>query len=71
VTYYINATCKVGQQSRACGRPATHAIAVVAWDETGDGGVVALCEYHATTPVSEWTTTRDADRAAQTEEASA
>lgn len=56
---YINTTCKVGQ-SEPCGRPAAWVIAVTevtdtAWDKTGrTGGVVALCEEHATKPVSAW-----------------
>ena len=56
---YINTTCKVGQ-SEPCGKPAAWAIAVTevadnAWvDEGRTGGVVALCEFHATTPVTEW-----------------
>lgn len=56
---YIDTTCKVGQR-KECGEVATYVIAVTAvtdnaWTGEGrDGGVVALCEFHATTPVSEW-----------------
>lgn len=56
---YINATCRVGQ-STPCGGEAVHVIAVTevadtAWAEDGrQGGVIGLCDYHATTPVTEW-----------------
>lgn len=59
---YINATCKVGQ-SEPCGRDAVWSIAVTGVAETAwatdlrGGGVVALCEFHATTPVSKWDAT--------------
>jgi uncharacterized NAD-dependent epimerase/dehydratase family protein len=58
-TAYINATCKVGQGSE-CGKPATHLAAVAAVADTGwatasrPGGIVGLCEFHASTPVVEW-----------------
>ena len=51
--------CMVGQE-KPCGKPATHLIAVTvvadtAWStEARQGGIVGLCEAHATTPVSQW-----------------
>lgn len=57
---YIEATCQIGQ-SKPCGKPATYLIAVVQIADTGwgaakgrEGGVVPLCDFHATTPVSGW-----------------
>jgi hypothetical protein len=56
---YINAICRVGQQ-KPCGSEASHLMAVTAVTDTGwstierPGGIVGLCDFHATTPVSEW-----------------
>jgi len=56
---YINTTCKVGQ-GQGCGRDAAWVIAVTwvtdnAWsNEAREGGAVALCDFHATTPVARW-----------------
>lgn len=74
---YINTTCKIGQ-GQECGRDAVWVIAVTAvtdtpWaNETREGGVVALCEFHATTAVTGWdaTSAKDAsDRSGRIREA--
>lgn len=52
-------TCEVGQ-AEPCGEPANHMIAVTtvrdtAWaTEQRQGGVVFLCEQHATNPAADW-----------------
>lgn len=56
---YINAECQIGQ-SMPCGADVVHLVAVYrvadnAWTQGArDGGVVPLCHYHASTPVTEW-----------------
>jgi hypothetical protein len=56
---YTLSTCKVGQQDE-CGEPSTFLIAVTTVTDNGwstdarPGGVVGLCERHASTPVKEW-----------------